>query len=68
MKRRESKSLIFGALFILAFILWTVLIQTVDVKPIPPKPGASGDNVKNGFKVLESIMNVFRNLLKGNNR
>ena len=48
MKRRESKSLIFGALFILAFILWTVLIQTVDVKPI----GVNGTEI--GFAAVNS--------------
>lgn len=40
-------------------------LETVAVKPINPKPGSSGGKIQNHFKALGSIMNVFRNLLKG---
>ena len=34
MKQRDKKGIISGTALILAFILWTILIQTVDVQPV----------------------------------
>lgn len=40
-KRNEKKNLLLGGIFIAAFVLWTVLIQTVDVQPL----GQKGTNI-----------------------
>ena len=34
MKENGKKSLIIGSVFTIAFIVWTILIQTVDVQPV----------------------------------
>ena len=41
MKRRGRKEFILGLALILAFVLWTALVVTVDVKPL----GAGGTNI-----------------------
>lgn len=41
MKANEKKRLIFGSLLIIVFIVWTILIQTVDVQPL----GLNGTNI-----------------------
>ena len=41
MKQRSSRGIMKGAALILAFILWTILIQTVDVQPV----GVNGTTV-----------------------
>lgn len=41
MKKNGKKLLISGIMLILAFILWTILIQTFDVKPV----GQNGTNI-----------------------
>ena len=48
MKDRERKTWLAGAGLVLAFILWTVLIRRVDVRPVGPalshtEPADSGD-------------------------
>ncbi len=48
MKTKENRLLIRGLLLILIFAVWTVLIMTVDVKPI----GQNGTDV--GFSVLNT--------------
>ena len=48
MNRRERKGFISGAALILAFIVWTVLIQTVDVRPV----GVNGTNI--GFAAVNT--------------
>ena len=34
MKRKGFKSLLFGALYLIVFVVWTLLIQIVDVQPV----------------------------------
>ena len=46
MKRKGLKSLLFGALFFIGFIIWTVLIQIVDVQPA----GQNGTDI--GFATI----------------
>ncbi len=41
MKQRDQKGILSGTALILAFILWTILIQTVDVQPV----GVNGTKV-----------------------
>ena len=41
MKQRGKRGLVSGAVLILAFIVWTILIQTVDVRPV----GVNGTNI-----------------------
>ena len=41
MRRRSRRGIISGTVLILAFILWTILIQTVDVQPV----GVNGTTV-----------------------
>ena len=48
MKQRGKRGFISGAALILAFILWTILIQTVDVQPV----GVNGTNV--GFAAVNT--------------
>ena len=48
MKRHEKRGIISGTALILAFILWTVLIQTVDVRPV----GVNGTNI--GFAAINT--------------
>ena len=48
MNRRERKGFISGTALILAFIVWTVLIQTVDVRPV----GVNGTNI--GFAAVNT--------------
>ena len=46
MKRKDYKSLIFGLLFFIGFVVWTLLIQTVDVQPV----GQNGTDI--GFATI----------------
>ena len=46
MKRNGFKSLLFGMLFLLGFVVWTTLIQTVDVQPA----GQNGTDI--GFATI----------------
>ena len=48
MNRREQKGFVPGGVLLLAFILWTVLIQTVDVQPV----GVNGTNI--GFAAVNT--------------
>ena len=48
MKKQDRRGIITGTALILAFILWTILIQTVDVQPV----GVSGTNV--GFAAVNT--------------
>ena len=48
MNRSKQKRLIWGGILLLAFILWTVLIQTVDVQPV----GVNGTKV--GFAAVNT--------------
>lgn len=48
MKKGGKKLLIAGSVWIIAFVVWTVLIQTVDVQPI----GQNGTNI--GFASINS--------------
>ena len=48
MKQRGKREIISGTALILAFILWTILIQTVDVQPV----GVNGTMV--GFASIDS--------------
>lgn len=41
MKKKGKKNLLFGGILIATFLLWTVLIQTVDVHPL----GQNGTNI-----------------------
>ena len=46
----KRKHLIFSALFFLAcFLLWTLLVRTIDVKPIGPRGSTVGFATLNGF-------------------
>lgn len=49
MKIQKKKSLILGVAFIFAFIIWTIMIQTIDVQSI----GLNGSNV--GFATLNTF-------------
>lgn len=46
MRKRGRKQLFTGCIFVVAFIIWTLLIQKVDVKPL----GANGTNI--GFATI----------------
>ena len=46
MKKNERKTLFLGCVFTIAFIVWTLLIQTVDVQPV----GKNGTDI--GFATL----------------
>ena len=48
MKQRDKRGIISGTALILAFILWTILIQTVDVQPV----GVNGTTV--GFASINT--------------
>ena len=48
MKRRDRRGIVSGTALILAFILWTILIQTVDVQPV----GVNGTNI--GFAAVNT--------------
>ena len=48
MRRRSRRGIISGTVLILAFILWTILIQTVDVQPV----GVNGTKV--GFAAVNT--------------
>ena len=48
MKKQDKRGIITGTALILAFILWTILIQTVDVQPV----GVSGTKV--GFAAVNT--------------
>ena len=48
MKQQGKRRIMSGAVLILAFILWTVLIQTVDVRPV----GVNGTNI--GFATVNT--------------
>lgn len=48
MKTHKKKSLIFGTVSIFAFVIWTILIQTIDVQPV----GLKGTNV--GFATFNT--------------
>lgn len=48
MKTNKKKSLTFGVAFIFAFVIWTILIQTIDVQPV----GSKGTNV--GFATFNT--------------
>ena len=41
MNRRELKGFMPGGVLLLAFLVWTILIQTVDVRPV----GVNGTNI-----------------------
>lgn len=49
MKAKGKKTLVYGVGFILAFILWTILIQTIDVKSI------GINDTKVGFATINSL-------------
>lgn len=48
MKKKEKKLLLLGFLLIVAFVIWTLLVQIVDVQPV----GQNGTNV--GFATFNS--------------
>ena len=48
MKQRDKRGIISGTVLILVFILWTILIQTVNVQPV----GVNGTNV--GFAAVNT--------------
>ena len=48
MNRRERKGFMPGGVLLLAFVVWTVLIRTVDVRPV----GVNGTNI--GFAVINT--------------
>ena len=37
MKRNEKKLIILGMMFMVVFVIWTIVIQMIDVQPVPPK-------------------------------
>ncbi len=53
MKKNGMKNLLFGGIFIATFVLWTVLIQMVDVQPL----GQNGTNI--GFATLNCWFHRF---------
>ena len=57
MKKNEKMTLCSGIVFIVFFIVWTILIQTIDVRPV----GVNDTNV--GFATLNTC---FHNLTKVN--
>ena len=48
MNRRERKGFMPGGVLLLAFVVWTVLIRTVDVRPV----GVNGTNI--GFAAINT--------------
>ncbi len=53
MKKNEKKSLLIGSIFLAMFIVWTVLIQTVDVQPL----GQNGTSI--GFAAFNCWFHHF---------
>jgi len=49
MKRKNKKSLVWGASLLLSFVLWTVLVRFVDVQAIGPDGSSVGFAALNGF-------------------
>lgn len=49
MKRKNRKYAVLGAYFLTAFVLWTILISFVDVRPIGPQGSAVGFAGLNSF-------------------
>ena len=49
MKKENQKNFYLGACFLIAFVLWTVLLRYVDVKPIGPKNSRVGLSTLNQF-------------------
>ena len=48
MNRRERKGFMPGGVLLLAFVVWTILIRTVDVRPV----GVNGTNI--GFAAINT--------------
>ena len=48
-KKKNKKTLVWGASFVLSFVLWTVLVRFVDVQTIGPDGSAVGFATLNGF-------------------
>ena len=49
MKRNGKRVLFLGSMLIVAFVIWTALIQIVDVKPIGPNGTKIGFSSFNGW-------------------
>ena len=49
MKENRKSTLFAGGIFIILFILWTILIRTIDVKPIGPNRTCVGFAAWNGW-------------------
>ena len=49
MKKKNKKSLVWGASLLLSFVLWTVLVRFVDVRAIGPDGSSVGFAALNGF-------------------
>lgn len=48
MERKAGKQLLSGIIFIIAFVIWTILIQTIDVQPV----GVNGTDI--GFAAVNT--------------
>lgn len=48
MERKAGKQLLSGIIFVIVFVLWTILIQTIDVQPV----GVNGTDI--GFATLNT--------------
>ena len=48
MERKSGKQLLSGIIFIIAFVIWTILIQTIDVQPV----GVNGTDI--GFAAVNT--------------
>ena len=59
MKNTDKKKFLIGAGFLAAFVLWTVLVSLVDIRPIGPNGSRVGFAALNGFVHDLTGVNLF---------
>ena len=59
MKNADKKKFLIGAGFLAAFVLWTVLVSLVDIRPIGPDGSRVGFAALNGFVHDLTSVNLF---------
>ena len=59
MKNTDKKKFLIGAGFLAAFVLWTVLVSLVDIRPIGPNGSRVGFAALNGFVQDLTGVNLF---------